>query len=1218
MGHPLVDRASELLKNGKASEAAALARQAVDAEPDNAEAHNTLGTALAQLGDKAGAERAYLGAAKADPNLYKPHANLATLYLNAGQLEMAVARLRHALALAPELTRLWLRLGSVLVQAGVLPEAEQVYKRAIAQEDNVAARGALASLYLRIGSPSSALGLLVDRDLGADATAHAALVEACVACNDERLGAAIDRAAAVAFRHDEAVMIARLALEHARFESATALARTGRAAADDPWNDEDVLLESACLEAVGLREEALDLLESAFSVRPSVVKAVTIGDTAQRSADVERAVAPLQAARVLFPDAADILVAWGRLCRARRDFDGAKKSFEAALRLDPDHADAVFGLGVAEATLLPSEEAVRLLDKASRLSPANPAPLAALLFAELHAGVWSPAERLERHRSFARRFCQVVQTAGPHEAHSGDRKLRVGYLSADFRDHAIIRFLEGMLGAHDTSRFEVFVYASVASPDGGTRRIAGLPLTFRDIHALADSAAARLIAGDRIDVLVVLDGHTSGARLRVAAYRPAPVLVSYLGYPGTLGLDAVDYRITDAVADPPGAEEHYSESLIRLEHSAWCFAPAPDLPTDRVGDETIRFATFNRSAKLSPQLVACFGEILRRLPGSRLALKAPTSESAELRARILSMLGDDVASRVELVPFTPGNEEHLRGYQRVDVALDTFPYAGTTTTCEALWMGVPVVTLAGATHVERVGASLLREVGLDRCVASTPEEYVARAVEIANDQALRQRLRRELRAAMKSRPLADPAAFTRSFERALVDLATRPRSPEPPAGTRLVSTDIGAKIVVPDNLTTATTFVLIEQQRWFEDEVPFVRALVQPGDLFVDIGANLGVYTIEAARLGARVVAFEPAERTASMLRASISLNGLTDVTVHQVALGGREGTAQLVHSSGPELSRLGGGPGPSEEVFVKTLDAFSEGLRGMKIVKLDAEGSEQAIVEASAELFRANAPVVMFELRHGNNLNLGLLDAFGQLGFGLYRLFPGLGMLGPFDRNGELDSFQLNLFALRPERVAELSGRGLLAPSPAPTAPSATDADIEAWVAARPLLRQLGKGLAAPAALRHHVAAHDGRLPAPERYAAAVAAEREALAELARTGAPEARLTASRTLRDLGWRVRAREMLLPLDSPGAARLHEPASLFCCALAEYEELDTFDPSVLYRAQAIEAQIRLGAYSSIYQKPTVLSLVADFYRAGGRSAQMDRRLGLLIAKSRALT
>lgn len=1221
---PLVDRAAELLRGGKLSAAAEVAREAIAADPKNAEAHNTLGTALAQLGDVQGAERAYLVAAQTDPDLYKPHANLANLYAKAGRFDMAAARLRQAVALEPNASRLWLRLGQVLVQLGANAEAEQVYKRTIAFDDNVAARGGLASLYLRLGAPPAALALVKGRDLGSDAVAAAALVEAAYACNDPVLAEAIDKAAPLTFDHDTGVRLAQIALEQARFESAVALARTTRSASADPFDDADVLLEAACLEAAGRHAEAFALIESAFNTRPSVKKAVALADTAQRGGlltgpGAERAVAAVQAARVLFPDSPDVLVAWGRLSRAQRDYDGAHKSFEAALAMKPDHPAALFGLGVAEATLVPSATAVDLLERASRAAPSDPAPASALLFAELHAGLWTPAERLERHRSFARRYCQVFQTTGPHPARDAGRRLRVGYLSADFRDHALMRFLDAVLAAHDRAKVEVFVYASVATPDAVTRRVQGLDLNYRDIHPLSDAAAARAIANDAIDVLVVLDGHTAGSRLRTVAYRPAPVIVSYLGYPASIGLEAIQYRITDAVADPPGSEPHYEEELVRLGHTAWCFGSGPDISTEREGDGAIRFATFNRSAKLGKPLLACFAKILAGLPGSRLSLKAPTSESARLQERVAAVLGQDLATRVDFVPWTTANDDHLASYRRVDVALDTFPYAGTTTTAEALWMGVPVVTLAGATHVERVGASLLAEVGLERCIATSVDDYVARAIAVAKDEAFRARLRGELRGTMRSRPIADAAAFTRSLEACLTELADRPRPPPSPPGTRVVTTDIGAKIVVPDSLDTATTFVIQEQGRWFEDEVPFVRSLVQPGDVFVDIGANLGVYTTEAAQKASKVVSFEPAGRTAAMLRASIAANHLSNVHLHQVALGGEEGTAQLLLESGPELSRLGTGAGPSEEVAVRTFHSFAEDVRGMTFLKLDAEGSEQAIVEASGDLIRKEAPVVMFELRHLAQLNTGLLGAFEQLGFGLYRLLPGLGIIVPFDRNDEIDTFQLNLFGVAPSRAKELEARGFLAEKPSPEPPVATDEEVAAWAASRPLQMSLGgPALAVSKAVRHLVVAHDPRRAPAERYAAALAAEREGYLDLARSHLPEARLTASRASLDLGWRVRGREALILLDEERWARAQPPASLFACALASYEALPAFDPGIVYRAQAVEAQVVLGAFSSVYQKPGVLDVIEDFYRLRGRSPRMDRRLGLLLAKSRALT
>lgn len=298
---------------------------------------------------------------------------------------------------------------------------------------------------------------------------------------------------------------------------------------------------------------------------------------------------------------------------------------------------------------------------------------------------------------------------------------------------------------------------------------------------MGDAEVEALIRLDGIDVLVDLSGHTVGNRLPVFARKPAPVQVTYLGYPNTTGLDAMDYRVTDALTDPPGWGEHiHSEELIRLEEGFLCYQPLQSCPDIRghaasESGEGVVFGSFNELLKVTADTVAAWCEILERVPGSRLTIKGTTLGDEGTRKRVLdrfSERGVD-AARVHLVGRTPTLEEHLALYNDIDVALDTFPYNGTTTTCEALWMGVPVVTQFGRLHASRVGLSLLTQLGLDDLVTESAEAYVERAVALAGDEARRRALRGELRDRMRGSSLMDAERFTRKLEAAYRDMWSR-------------------------------------------------------------------------------------------------------------------------------------------------------------------------------------------------------------------------------------------------------------------------------------------------------------------------------------------------------------------------------------------------------------------------------------------------------------
>jgi protein O-GlcNAc transferase len=352
-----------------------------------------------------------------------------------------------------------------------------------------------------------------------------------------------------------------------------------------------------------------------------------------------------------------------------------------------------------------------------------------------------------------------------------ERRLRIGYVSPDFREHAIARTFYPLLAGHDHGVCEVCCYASLPGPpDATTARMQAHADVWRDIASLTDDQAAAMIRGDGIDILVDLAGHTAGQRLGVFARRPAPVQVTYLGYPDTTGLEAIDHRLTDAWADPPGQTEAlHSEQLVRLPGCGWVFDAADvPLPEDHGRDGEVVFGSFNILAKVTEPMLDLWGAILAAVPGSRLLAKARGLASAATRQRLVERFGAAgiEAERFELVGAVPAYRDHLALMARADIALDPFPYHGTTTTLETLWMGTPVITLAGATHVSRVGVSLLTAVGLADLVAPTPQAYVAAAVRLADDRDRLAGIRRSLRQRMREGGVLDGPTFARKVEAA--------------------------------------------------------------------------------------------------------------------------------------------------------------------------------------------------------------------------------------------------------------------------------------------------------------------------------------------------------------------------------------------------------------------------------------------------------------------
>ncbi len=386
---------------------------------------------------------------------------------------------------------------------------------------------------------------------------------------------------------------------------------------------------------------------------------------------------------------------------------------------------------------------------------------------------FSPEEIFQAHRLFAERYEAplVNDWRGHSNSRDPERRLRVGYVSNDCKGHTTAKFLRPVLENIDRQQFDLFLYSATRTADDVTREFQRIAAEgWRNIAGISDEEVANRIREDSIDILVDITGHNADNTMGAFARKPAPVQVGWLGYADTTGLRAMDYRITDALADPPGTTEQlHSEKLLRLP-CFLCYA-LPDglpevspLPFDRNGRVT--FGSFNNFMKMSPETIECWARILKGVEGSRLMLKHLQSVDAGSREglrRVFKRHGVD-GERIEILPWAPSHALHMGAYRNVDVALDPFPYHGTTTTCDALAMGVPVVSRAGKTHVSRVGITLLSQVGLSDWVASSPDEYVERAIEYARQPDLLRDVRASLRARLAASDLGRPAGFARSME----------------------------------------------------------------------------------------------------------------------------------------------------------------------------------------------------------------------------------------------------------------------------------------------------------------------------------------------------------------------------------------------------------------------------------------------------------------------
>jgi predicted O-linked N-acetylglucosamine transferase (SPINDLY family) len=476
----------------------------------------------------------------------------------------------------------------------------------------------------------------------------------------------------------------------------------------------------------------------------------------------------LQAALRLRPDWTDARYNFGAVLTQLNRFAEAEDAYRMVIRAEPGRPLAYRMLGSVLHRQGRIGELLNVLAEARRRHPEDfdleTFELVALLFSEEIS-----AEALfERHRAFGERLERAIPPLPPVPRPGPNCRLRIGYVSGDFCVHPVAQFVQPLVERHDRSGFEVYCYSVGTRVDALTRALMSRADAWRDASTLTDAQLADAVYADRIDILVDLSGHSGASRLGVFARQPARVQVAWLGYLHTTGLTRIQYRLCDRHTDPEGsAERLHTEKLARLPHTQWCYRPlleadAPAAPPcARSGRVT--FGSFNQVAKLSRASRRLWSEILRQLPEAQLLLLGIPEGAA--RDELLNGFRENGidAGRLVVMPHLPV-DEYLRSYAAVDIALDTTPYSGGTTTCDTLWMGVPVVTLAGERSASRSAASILHTLGLQDWMARSPEEYVAIAVRAAHAPDILASLRATLRRRMRASPLMDEVQFARALE----------------------------------------------------------------------------------------------------------------------------------------------------------------------------------------------------------------------------------------------------------------------------------------------------------------------------------------------------------------------------------------------------------------------------------------------------------------------
>ncbi|MFO1303499.1 MAG: hypothetical protein U1F54_07190 [Burkholderiales bacterium] len=536
---------------------------------------------------------------------------------------------------------------------------------------------------------------------------------------------------------------------------------------------EATLAEADRRREAGKRDEAIRLYEAACAARPDrVYPLYWLATLFAETRDYERAWEHGQRGLAIDPDQIGLLLEMGTLAEIRRDPLSALELYERARRLDADIPGIDAKVAAQLAELGRADEAASDYARALAREPGSRPLHTARLFCLNLSDTVPRGALFEEHRALGSTIERSITPLPPRVPAHRPPVLRVGYVSPDLRAHGVPYFLLPLLASRSRDRFEHIVFdTATRDEDAFTERLRATEVRWHRGAGLDDASLARLIRNESIDVLVDLAGHTAGARLEVFAYKPAPVQATWLGYLGTTGLTRMDYRITDALMDPPGMTEHlHTERLWRLPVHA-CFAAlagAPAItPSPAHANGFVTFGCVNQWAKASPTIRATWAEILRRNPGARLCIVARGGQNPELQRAIVEELVEGGAERdqIRVYPFleTP---EYTALLGRIDVALDPHPYGGGTTTFQCLWMGIPVVSLAGRSSLARNAVGPLHGVGLGDLVAASHAEYVAIASRLASDPERLRRERTTLRDRMRTSRVMDGPAFARDFEAA--------------------------------------------------------------------------------------------------------------------------------------------------------------------------------------------------------------------------------------------------------------------------------------------------------------------------------------------------------------------------------------------------------------------------------------------------------------------
>jgi predicted O-linked N-acetylglucosamine transferase (SPINDLY family) len=701
---------------------------------------------------------------------------LAVQHLQAGRIHEAEPIYRQILAAEPNHSGALHHLGVIAHQMGRNVQAVDMLRRAIALSPaDVAARNNLGNILRIMGNLDEAIETYRDliRMQPGFSAAHYNLG---IALKDRKqTDDAIDsyrQAIALQPNYSEAFSALGLALFEKR-DVQDAIAAFRQAIILRPDNSEAYNGLGDALQDTGQLDEALAAFRKAISLRPNFPEACNnLGNTLKRMGHLDEAVAAYHQAIALRPAYPEALNNLGLALHDMGQFEDALLAFRKAIATNPESSTAHANFGDTLREMGRLDEALAEYRRVIAIDPGNSIVHSNLVyFMSFHPDADARAIADEQRRWNSQHAGPLALSIQPHSNdRDPDRRLRIGYVSPDFREHVIGYNMLPLLANHSAQDFEVFCYSAVTRVDAITEQFKVHADCWRDIEDVTDEALAAQIRADGIDILVDLTLHLDSNRLMAFTIKPAPVQVTFAGYPGSTGLTAIDYRLSDPHLDPPGMDESiYSEKTVRLSHSFWCYdsLDCSDIPVNSLPAMENGFVTFgclNNFCKINDSVLRLWAGVLRAVPDSRLLLLAP--EDVQRRYVLDCLKKENIdRERIEFVARQP-RREYLESHHRIDLGLDTLPYNGHTTSLDSLWMGVPVVTLVGRTVVGRAGVSQLMNLDLPELIAESPEEYGRIAAVLAADLPRLAQLRSTLRGRMQDSPLMDARGFARDIEAA--------------------------------------------------------------------------------------------------------------------------------------------------------------------------------------------------------------------------------------------------------------------------------------------------------------------------------------------------------------------------------------------------------------------------------------------------------------------